>query len=94
MDQNTAGWADQDPDGRFIRRWVPELADVPNEHIARPEEMPPLTQHMAGCLIGETYPTIEPSSPGGIISHLTLVYLDYDLTRSVVMARLFPSATW
>ncbi|NCF38690.1 MAG: hypothetical protein GWP75_01070 [Planctomycetia bacterium] len=23
---------------------------------ARPEEMPPLTQHMAGCLIGETYP--------------------------------------
>ena len=47
---------DQDPEGRFIRRWIPELADVPEEHIARPEEMPPLTQHMAGCLIGETYP--------------------------------------
>ena len=49
--------ADQDPDGRFIRRWVPELIDVADEHIARPEGMPPLTQHMAGCRIGEDYPT-------------------------------------
>ncbi|MAD18864.1 MAG: deoxyribodipyrimidine photolyase [Planctomycetaceae bacterium] len=47
---------DQDPEGRFIRRWVPELADVPDEHIARPEGMPPLTQHMSGCVIGDTYP--------------------------------------
>ncbi|MAC20148.1 MAG: deoxyribodipyrimidine photolyase [Phycisphaerae bacterium] len=47
---------DQDPSGCFIRRWVPELGDVADEHIARPEEMPPLTQHMAGCRIGDDYP--------------------------------------
>ena len=27
---------DQDPDGRFIRRWVPELADVPDVYVHEP----------------------------------------------------------
>ncbi len=27
---------DQDPDGRFIRRWVPELADVPDSYVHEP----------------------------------------------------------
>ena len=27
---------DQDPDGRFIRRWVPELADVPDAYVHEP----------------------------------------------------------
>ena len=25
-----------DPDGRYVRRWIPELADVPDEHIHAP----------------------------------------------------------
>ena len=29
---------DQDPDGVFTRRWVPELADVPDEHLQTPWE--------------------------------------------------------
>ncbi|MGR3466316.1 MAG: FAD-binding domain-containing protein, partial [Shimia sp.] len=27
---------DQDPEGVFTRRWVPELADVPPEHVQEP----------------------------------------------------------
>jgi len=31
---------DQDPNGAFIRKYVPELANVPNEHIHEPWRMP------------------------------------------------------
>lgn len=29
-----------DPDGEYVRRWVPELADVPAKHVHTPWEMP------------------------------------------------------
>jgi deoxyribodipyrimidine photo-lyase len=47
---------DQDPLGVFIRRWVPELEGVPDEHLPEPHRMPAMTQHMAGCSIGDDYP--------------------------------------
>ena len=47
---------DNDPEGRFIRKYVPELARVPDEFLAEPHLMPGLTQHMAACVIGEDYP--------------------------------------
>jgi deoxyribodipyrimidine photo-lyase len=48
---------DHDPQGVFIRRWVPELIDVPHEFLAQPHTMPSLTQHMARCVIDSDYPS-------------------------------------
>lgn len=48
--------AEQDPDGEFIRRWVPELAGVPVSWLPRPEQMPVELQHRSGCVIGRDYP--------------------------------------
>ncbi|MGD9022003.1 MAG: deoxyribodipyrimidine photo-lyase [Lysobacterales bacterium] len=47
---------DQDPEGHFIRRWVPELVRVPNEYVAEPHRMPADVQASAGCKIGRDYP--------------------------------------
>ena len=47
---------EQDPDGEFIRRWVPELRDVPVSWISRPEQMPEELQGRCGCVIGRDYP--------------------------------------
>lgn len=45
-----------DPDGTYVRRWVPELADVPSRWIHRPWEMDEQTQAGAGVRIGSDYP--------------------------------------
>lgn len=47
---------DQDPEGKFIRAYVPELAAVPNEYIAEPHKMPLSLQGKVGCVLGKDYP--------------------------------------
>jgi len=47
---------EQDPDGTFIRRWVPELRGVPDAFIHQPERMDTATQRRAGCTLGRDYP--------------------------------------
>jgi deoxyribodipyrimidine photo-lyase len=45
-----------DPGGDYVRCWVPELGNVPDEFIHKPWEMPAALQRQAGCVIGEHYP--------------------------------------
>ncbi|MCU0313032.1 MAG: DNA photolyase family protein [Solirubrobacteraceae bacterium] len=45
-----------DPQGAYVRRWVPELANVPLERLAEPWSMSAEEQAAAGCVIGRDYP--------------------------------------
>ncbi len=45
-----------DAEGRFIRRYVPELAAVPDKFIHAPWMMDAAAQAMASCVIGRHYP--------------------------------------
>jgi len=45
-----------DPAGAYVRRWVPELARVPDAFVHEPWTMPPDVQEAAGCVVGHHYP--------------------------------------
>ena len=45
-----------DADGDYVRRWVPELAELPDAFIHRPFAAPSDTLHKAGVVIERDYP--------------------------------------
>ncbi|WP_421786543.1 cryptochrome/photolyase family protein [Hyphobacterium sp.] len=45
-----------DPDGVYVRKWVPEIADLPDKYLNRPWEADSETLTKAGITLGETYP--------------------------------------
>lgn len=45
-----------DPDGAYVRRWVPELAKLPDRFLHSPWEAPPEILASAGVTLGESYP--------------------------------------
>jgi deoxyribodipyrimidine photo-lyase len=47
---------DHDPQGVFMRRWLPELARLPMLFIFEPWKTPLSVQQASGCIIGTHYP--------------------------------------
>ena len=45
-----------DPEGAYVRRWVPELAKLPPKHIHQPWEVPAGVLEAAGIALGRDYP--------------------------------------
>jgi len=55
---------DHDPEGVFLRRWLPELRRVPLVHLHEPWTMAAATQEQVGCVLGVDYPLpiVEPTA--------------------------------
>ncbi len=45
-----------DPKGDYVRRWVPEIADLPDAYLNKPWEAPAEDLESAGITLGKTYP--------------------------------------
>lgn len=45
-----------DAEGEYVRKWCPELKEVPKKYIHKPWECPPLELQAAGVTLGEDYP--------------------------------------
>ncbi|MGO0063707.1 cryptochrome/photolyase family protein [Brevibacillus fluminis] len=45
-----------DPDGTYVKQYVPELAHVPAKYVHKPWTMPELLQKESACMIGLDYP--------------------------------------
>jgi deoxyribodipyrimidine photo-lyase len=45
-----------DPQGEYVRRWIPELAGVPQAYLHQPWLMPETLQREVRCRLGIDYP--------------------------------------
>lgn len=45
-----------DKQGEYVRRWVPEIAELPNKYLHKPWEAPKNILEQAGVVLGEQYP--------------------------------------
>ncbi|MDZ4167225.1 MAG: deoxyribodipyrimidine photo-lyase [Coriobacteriia bacterium] len=67
-----------DPDGTYVRTWLPELADVPNQWIHQPWEAPDDVLAAAGVTLDGTYPAPVLDHPGARLRALAA----YDFVRA------------
>ena len=47
---------EHDPEGLFIKKWVPELGDLPKEYVHEPWKIPKMEQEFLNFHLGENYP--------------------------------------
>lgn len=45
-----------DPDGAYVRRWAPEIANLPDKYLHKPWEAPADVLEASGVRLGDTYP--------------------------------------
>ncbi len=45
-----------DPDGNYVKRWIPELCNMPAKHVHSPWAAPQLVLETAGVVLGWSYP--------------------------------------
>jgi len=45
-----------DGDGRYVRQWVPEIAELPDRYLHAPWEAPEGVMRAAGVVLGQNYP--------------------------------------
>ena len=46
----------QDPEGKYVKQWVPEVGKLPKKYLHQPWLAPAEAQKSAGLVLGETYP--------------------------------------
>jgi deoxyribodipyrimidine photo-lyase len=46
----------RDPDGAFIRKWIPEIAELPDQYLHAPWEAPKSALSAHGIILGQSYP--------------------------------------
>jgi len=46
-----------DPNGDYIRKYVPQLSKYPKQYIFEPWKAPAALQKSCGCIIGKDYPS-------------------------------------
>ena len=56
----------KDPSGAYIRKYLPQLARLPDKYIYEPWKAPPAVQKAAGVIIGQDYP--EPIVDHAVVS--------------------------
>jgi deoxyribodipyrimidine photo-lyase len=45
-----------DPQGQYVRHWLPQLARLPDRYLHQPWTAPQAVRHAAGVRLGENYP--------------------------------------
>lgn len=73
-----------DPDGLFIKKWIPQLKNMPSKYIYEPWKAPIHIQREAGCIVGKDYPF--PIVDHDIVSkeNMNKMKLAYDSSKSNV----------